>query len=176
MPIWWYPFFQVNSDSHRLFGIPFWLASLFGFLSLVVHSFVHCLRLAYMPLAHCLPSFDRGPLGHWKLLIYRIISCFNSETEFLYRYVKAIQSSWSNNFKGKDTFLISKSVNVNFNWVSQVIVYFMLSHASFPVYFHKINKSANDSCLCCRRGDEKHYIFKQSLHMHVIFTLFVIDR
>lgn len=69
------------------------------------------------------------------------------------------QTHWDQSTKGRDTYRIIRKVDQDFLCISQVSLYFLTAHGSFPVFLYKIGKRDNDRCTCGRQGDVKHYLF-----------------
>lgn len=75
------------------------------------------------------------------------------------------QDYWNKTDKGRYTYNILKAVDSRFACPSQIVLYFISSHGSFPKYLHKINKRSTSKCDCGSEGDAFHYLFGNCMLM-----------
>lgn len=73
--------------------------------------------------------------------------------------IKEWQSYWNKSTKGRDTFAIIRRVSLDYLCDSQISVYYITAHGSFPSFLHKIGRRENDRCNCGKRGDVRHFLF-----------------
>lgn len=68
------------------------------------------------------------------------------------------QESWTNSTKGRLTFSIFNTVDLQLKCNNETLIYFFTGHGSFPSYLFKIGKKDNPNCFCGAEGVPMHYI------------------